>query len=95
MFLSAYHFAGDPAELVAAHDRLYQQFPPESLDLHVCVRTADGISVFDACPSRAVFDEFSQSAEFRAALADAGLPQPRLAPIGEVDSVRMRGGIAS
>ena len=95
MFLSAYHFAGDPAELAAAHDRLYQQFPPESLDLHVCVRTAEGIAVFDACPSRAVFDEFSQSAEFRAALADAGLPQPRLEPIGEVHSARMREGIAS
>jgi len=95
MFLSAYHFTGDPAALAAAHDRLYQQVPLESLDLHVCVRTAVGISVFDACPSRAVFDEFSQSAEFRAALAGAGLPQPRLAPIGEVDSVRMRQGIAS
>ena len=95
MFLSAYHFAGDPAALVAGHDRLYQQVPADSLDLHVCVRTADGITVFDACPSRAVFDEFSQSAEFRAALAGAGLPQPRLEPIGEVHGVRMREGIAS
>lgn len=65
MFLSAYHFHGDPAALTAAHDRLYKRFPPESLDLHVCVLVADGITVFDACPSREVFATFSQSAGFR------------------------------
>ena len=51
---------------------------------NVCVLEADGISVFDACPSTEAFAEFSQSAEFRTALADAGLPQPRLEPLGEV-----------
>jgi hypothetical protein len=95
MFLSAYHFAGDPAALAAAHDRLYRQFPPGSIDLHVCVLAADGITVFDACPSREVFEEFSRSAEFRQALAGAGLPPPRLTPIGVVHDVRMRDGVAS
>lgn len=92
MFLSAYHFDGDPAALAAAHDRLYQRFPPESLDLHVCVLVEGGITVFDACPSREVFAAFSQGAEFRQALAEAGLPQPRLEPLGEVHDVRVRDG---
>ncbi len=93
MFLSAYHFHGDPVALAAAHDRLYQRFPPESLDLHVCVLVAGGITVFDACPSRELFAGFSQSAEFRQALAEAGLPQPRLEPLGEVRDVRVRDGV--
>ena len=94
MFLSAYHFHGDPVALAAAHDRLYQRFPPESLDLHICVLVEGGITVFDACPSRKVFAAFSQSAEFRHALAEAGLPQPRLEPLGEVHDVRVRDRVA-
>ena len=94
MFLGAYHFHGDPAALAAAHDRLYQRFPPESLDLHVCVLVEGGITVFNACPSREVFAGFSQSAEFREALAEAGLPQPQPEPLGEVHDVRVRDGAA-
>lgn len=90
MFLSAYHFDGDAVALAAAHDRLYKRFPPESLDLHVCVLVEGGITVFDACPSAEAFAAFSQSAEFRQALADEGLPQPQLEPLGEVHDVRMR-----
>jgi hypothetical protein len=93
VFLSAYHFDGDPVALAAAHDRLYKRFPPESLDLHVCILEADGITVFDACPSAEAFATFSQSAEFRQALADAGLPQPQLEPLGEVHDVRVRDGV--
>jgi len=93
MFLSAYHFHGDPAALAAAHDRLCQRFPPESLDLHVCVLVEDGITVFDACPSREVFAGFSQSPGFRQALAEAGLPQPRLEPLGELHDARVRDGV--
>ena len=93
MFLSACHFDGDPAALAAAHDRLYQRLPPESLGLHVCVLGEDGITVLDACPSREDFAAFSQSAEFRQALAEAGLPQPRLEPLGEVHDARLRDGV--
>ena len=28
-------------------------YPPESLELHICVERDDGITVYDACPSRA------------------------------------------
>jgi hypothetical protein len=94
VFLSAHHFDGDPETLAAAHDRLYQRFPAESLDLHVCVLVEDGITVFDACQSREIFTAFSQSAGFRQALAEAGLPQPRLEPLGEVHDARVRDEVA-
>lgn len=90
MFLGAYHFAGDPTELVAAHDRLTAQFPPGALDLHVCVARDDSIVVFDACPSREVFDDFSRSADFLGAVAAAGLPTPRVEPLGDVHSAELK-----
>ena len=95
MFLSAYHFGGDPEALAAAHDRFCKRFPPASLGLHVCVLVEDGITVFDACPSREVFTAFSHSDGFRQALAEAGLPRPRLEPLGEVHEVRVPDGVAS
>jgi hypothetical protein len=90
VFLGAYHFAGDPAELVAAHDRLTAQFPPGIFDLHVCVARDDGIVVFDACPSREVFTDFAQSDGFLTAVADAGLPAPRVEPLGDVHSAELK-----
>lgn len=93
MFLSACHFAADPVALAASHDRLYKRFLPESLDLHVCLLIEGAITVFDACPSAEAFAAFSQSAEFRQALAGAGLPQPQLEPLGEVHDVRVRDGV--
>lgn len=91
MFLGSYSFEGDPTELVAAYERLMAQFPPESTDLHVCVVHDDGILVLDACPSRAVFEQFSQSPQFRDAVATAGLPSPRVDLVGEVHAARGRG----
>jgi hypothetical protein len=89
MFLSAYHFDGDPAELAKAHDRLAASFPPGALELHLCVLREHGIVVYDACPSRADFVAFSQSAEFLGALDAAGLPRPRIEPLGELHDVRV------
>src|SRR5204863_376507 len=51
----------------------------------------DGILVLDACPSRAVFEQFSQSPQFRDAVATAGLPSPRVDLVGEVHAARGRG----
>ncbi len=90
MFLGAYHFAGHPDELVAAHDRLTAQFPPGAFDLHVCVARDDGIVVLDACPSREVFTDFAQSPEFLSAVAAAGLPTPRVEPLGDVHSAELK-----
>jgi hypothetical protein len=82
MFLSAYHFDGDPAVLIPAYETLMSGFPPDAAQLHVCVVTESGITVYDACPSRAVFEEFSR--EFPAMVVAVGLPAPRITPLGDV-----------
>jgi hypothetical protein len=84
MFLSAYHFDGDPTTLLPAYDRMQEGFPPGMFDLHACVVTASGITVYDGCPSREDFEGFSAGDDFRSAVAAAGLPQPRIEPLGEV-----------
>jgi hypothetical protein len=93
MFVGAYHFDGDPAVLLLGYRRMMAAFPPDSSDLHVCVERVGGITVFDACPSSEVFAGFSTGVEFRTAIADAGLPAPRVEPLGEVRTARLRAGI--
>ena len=90
MFLSAYHIDGPTDELLPAYRRLKVSFPPERLELHVCITREGGITVYDACRSRAEFEEFHRSPEFLAALADAGLPVPRVEPLGEVQDAYLR-----
>ncbi len=92
MFLGAYHFDGDPTDLLPGYRRLMAGFPPGSSDLHVCVERVDGITVFDACPSSEVFADFSTALGFRMAIEDAGLPAPRVESIGEVRTARLRSG---
>ena len=84
MYLTAYHFDGIPAELVRRHERLVAAIPAVSAGLHVVVVSETGITVLDACPSRAVFEEFSASPGFRTALSEAGLPSPRIEPLGDI-----------
>jgi len=86
MYLGAYHFDGEPGDLLRGYARLMEGRPSDTIDLHVCVVRVGGITVYDACPSRAVFEEFSESAGFRAAVAAAGLPALRVEPVGEVHS---------
>jgi hypothetical protein len=95
MFLAAYHFDGDPAVLVAGYDRMLQGFPPDAFELHACVTTDAGISVYDACPTRAEFERFRTGAEFRDAVAAAGLPLPRIEPLGEMHHVVARTSVPS
>ena len=90
MFLGAYHFDGQPSDLTAAYDRLMDQFPPGVIELNVCVSHDDGITVFDACPSRDAFAGFSQSADFLAAVTAAGLPAPRVELLGDVHAATLR-----
>jgi hypothetical protein len=94
MFLGAYHFDGDPTALIAAYDRLMASFPPDAIVFHVCIEREEGITVFDACPTRAVFADFSVSYEFNAAVAAAGLPSPRVELLGDVHASRVRSGEA-
>jgi len=84
MFLGEYHFDGDPEALIPAYERLVASMPPGTIHVHMCVRHDAGLTVFDACPSREVFDEFSASADFGGAVAAAGLPAPRVVPLGEL-----------
>jgi hypothetical protein len=84
MYLTAYHFDGDPAALTAAHDRMVAHFPPGDRDLHLCVATDAGIVVLDTCPSREVALAFQRSPEFADAVASSGLPTPRIEPVGDI-----------
>jgi hypothetical protein len=84
MFLGAYHFDGDPAGLLPAYERLFAGLPSEQIQLHVCVLGPGGLIVLDACPSEDVFAAFSTNPEFAAAVASAGLPQPRVERLGVV-----------
>jgi hypothetical protein len=88
MFIGSYEFSGDPEVLLAAYDRLMAAMPPDAIDLHVCVAGDDGITVLDACPSQEVFVAFSGSAEFAAAVQQAGLPTPVVTPLGDVHRAR-------
>jgi hypothetical protein len=94
MFLGAYHFNGSAGELLPAYERLMASFPPDALDLHVCVVRDGGLTVFDACPTAAVFAGFSASGEFAAAVRAAGLPAPRVEPLGDIHATRRRAGVA-
>jgi hypothetical protein len=90
MFLGAYRFAGEPADLLSAYDRLIAGFPPDAIALHVCVAGENGITIFDTCPSRAVFAQFSTSTAFASAIAAAGLPAPTVEPLGDVHNAIVR-----
>jgi hypothetical protein len=84
MFLGIYRFEGDVTELRQGYERLLGLIPPANLHLHVCVADADGLWVYDTCPSREIFQSFAAGPAFRAALASARLPAPRVIPVGEV-----------
>lgn len=89
LYLGALHFDGDPEELLPAYRRLLERFPPETLSLHVCVRRSGGLTVFDACPAKEIFAEFTSGDAFRGAVAEAGLPGPRVEPLGDVQVARL------
>ena len=95
MFLGAFHFDGNQDELLAAYGRLMQTYPPDSLELHVCIHRDQGITVYDACPSRPDFEAFTGGSEFRTALSAAGLPEPRIDPLGEVYAAHIRQTVGS
>ena len=40
--------------------------------------------MFDACPAKEIFTEFTSGDAFRGAVAGAGLPTPRVEPLGHV-----------
>jgi hypothetical protein len=90
VFLAAFHFDGAATDLLHGYDRVMKAYPPDSLDLHVCIQREGGITVYDACPTRADFVSFSTGTEFAAAVAAAGLPKPRIEELGDIYAARMR-----
>ena len=91
MHFGVYRFEGAPAELLAGYERLVAAIPADQLQLHVCVQRSDAIEVYDACPTRQVFEAFAASSAFRAALEAAGLPQPSVAALGETRAAFVQG----
>ncbi|MHC6231812.1 hypothetical protein ACX5I6_19960 [Arthrobacter sp. MMS24-T111] len=81
-----YTFRGNPAELLAGHDRMLALLPEGQLDLHLCVETEDGIAVLDSCPNKEVFDRFSSGRPFQQLVAAAGLPPAEIQHLGIVKS---------
>lgn len=91
MFLSAYHFDGDPTDLVPAYERLNAMFPSDALEFHACVVRDGGLTVIDGCPTRAIAEAFSDGPEFAAALVAVGLPTPRKDRLGDVHAAFVSG----
>ena len=83
MHLGVYRFEGEPGQLLAGYERLLAAFPADQLLFHVCVQRPGAIEVYDACPTREMFQAFAASAEFRGALQTAGLPRPSVTELGE------------
>jgi len=91
VFLGVYRFEGDSEKFLSAYEKLVKMMPQENLHLQICISDGKGISIYDACPSREVFDAFSTSADLQMALVRAGLPQPEVGELGEVHSAYVGG----
>ena len=74
MHASIWKFIGDPDDLLRRYDAIVAEIPPASMRLHLCLRAPDGFMLVDTCPSKEVFDEFTEG--FRALRERHGLPDP-------------------
>ncbi len=88
MYLGKYEFEGDTNDLVKAYDRLMTGIPQESIGFHICVKRDDGITIYDTCPTAEVFAATARDPLLRDAMVGAGLPEPRVTPLGEAHSAR-------
>ena len=93
MYLGAAYFDGDPGELLPAYQRMLDKFGLEALDVHLRITTDAGLTVFDACPTREIYEEFIRSETFLGAIAEAGLPEPRVSGLGDVQVAHVRQAI--
>ena len=89
LYLGAVFFDGDPDELLPAYQRMLEKFGLETLDVHLCITRDGGLTVFDACPTKQIY-EFTMSETFLGAIADAGLPVPRVSGLGDVQIAHVR-----
>jgi len=91
MFLGLYNFKGDSDVLLEGYEKLLKMMPHENLHLQVCIRNEDGITLYDACPTREIFEAFSTSDDLHQALNGAGFPAPDIQRLGEVHAAFLRG----
>lgn len=95
MYLGVYEIDGDPNELLAAYDRVMAGMPEEQVEFHACAVREDGITIYDACPTKEAFEQFSSGDEFRAAAEAAGLPWPSRITGLPLHTVRARAGVTA
>ena len=93
MYLGIYDIDGDSRELLVAYDRLIAGMPEGQLFFHACAVRENGITIFDACPTKEAFEKFSTSAEFRNAAEAAGLPCPSKIEGLPLHAIRARDGV--
>ena len=75
MHAAIWRIEGDPDELTARYDALLEDLGAERMELHLCLRAADGLVVVDICPTEDEFRAFASSAELAATLERHGLPR--------------------
>jgi hypothetical protein len=93
MYLGVYEIDGEPDTLLAAYDRLMTAMPEGQVVFHACAVRENGITIYDACPTKEAFEQFSTGADFRAAAEAAGLPWPDRIEGYPLHSVRARKGV--
>ena len=93
MYLGIYDIDGHRDELLAAYDRVMAGMPEGRIYFHACAIRENGITIYDACPSKEAFEKFSTSAEFRSAAEAAGLPWPGKIEGRSLHAVRARAGV--
>ncbi len=76
MHASIWKFSGDPDELLRGYDAMVAEIPPANMQLHLCLRAADGIVLVDTCPTKDVFDAFVANDAVRRLREKHGLPEP-------------------
>ena len=76
MHCSIWTWHGDPDDLAQRYEALVSSIPAESMRFSACAKTADGIVVFDTCPTEEIFEAFQASEGFRSLLAEHGLGDP-------------------
>jgi hypothetical protein len=84
MFVASYTFTGDVETLKAGHAKMLELMGTDGTFMHVAVVGDGQLTILDACPSREVFEGFSQGEFFLSLLTKCGLPQPKIEPLGEV-----------
>jgi hypothetical protein len=78
MHASILTFTGDPDDLVARIERLFEQGAAADVKLLLVLRRPDGVTLLDTCPSHEAYLRFRASGWLEGALREVGLPEPQI-----------------